>query len=565
MSTLLQDELNAILIGNKLSRARKDAKLTLRQLAERTEEPVSTLSDQERGDASLDINRLERLSKALEKPFSDFFPAIQTEEQRAIADMIDSRWGQIDRLFGLGKDSRRSLLRSVVANPTISRNVVGTIENLLHQFRISNHDIIQALLKAHQQHRGSYFDDTEEEALSFRKDFENQWPLHKPLSRDEVNLLEKLLSDEGYYINSELLGAEPDSRLADVRWIYARDRKAPQLYVNTSLSLPQRAFLYARELYYARNLKGADAPHLPYAEAPPESFGQALDFYHASYFAGAVLIPQPAFEDCFGAFLSQRFDLKSYRDQDDRDRAFKEAFLGCALGATPNTYMVRIGELSHTLGLHDPAVLKAPEFDFIRFDDYRPDPVESNRPRGIRLTRSLNMSSVADIRQVHAHWHYCRRWGVTQLLDQLLFLKENSNLSDGVHLVKAQQARYIEPFNSEEGDSKELFTFSMAYPLSFRRTHRGLSIAFPMNDRFKERVAFWEDFPPSHSVEGAACEICSLASSCQERENIRQYHVGEVDNWKYRENEARVLRRQAIQDFIRKAETQPIVRSAEMK
>jgi hypothetical protein len=234
-----------------------------------------------------------------------------------------------------------------------------------------------------------------------------------------------------------------------------------------------------------------------------DSFGQVLNNFKASYFAGALLIEENALVDALGGLFA-------------RDRWDGQAFLDCMgrFDATPEMFFYRLTQVvPERLGLE--------EIFFLRFhhaagsDDYR-------------LTKVLNLSHVPVPHGIGLDEHYCRRWPSLRLLAHL-----DGPLSEArpsvvgsiplasAHLppatppilpVAAQRSRFL-------NEDATFFVIAVSRPLSLTEGVRScVSLGFLVDDGFRERVRFWADPEVPEVAVNLTCERCGLTpEECQDR------------------------------------------------
>jgi hypothetical protein len=293
----------------------------------------------------------------------------------------------------------------------------------------------------------------------------------------EAELAALLRERWGYEIDHETLPADRD--LAGLRSLYA-EGPPPKLHVNGRLLPTQRAFLLAREVGYRTLGLGARAITSSWLKV--ESFDQVLNNFRASYFAGALLIPEAALVAQLRRFFGAR--------------TFEPAALLSALerfGTTPEMLFYRVTELATKhFGLSD--------LFFVRFQR------DADR-RHPRLTKVLNLSRVAAPHGVATSEHVCARGpGISILEDPAL------RRGRGATPVRAQRSRF-------RSDGVEYFVVAAARPLALKPgAVTSVSLGFLVDERLRAAARFLDDPKVPRLDVDLTCERCPLtARECAER------------------------------------------------
>jgi hypothetical protein len=257
----------------------------------------------------------------------------------------------------------------------------------------------------------------------------------------------------------------------------------PRLLVNERLLPSQKAFIYGREIAY-REL-GLRERAVTGSWLNIDSFGQVLNNFKASYFAGAVLIDEAALEEELAALFGHgRWD--------------GEAFLRCLLrfDATPEMFFYRLSQIvPERFGLE--------EIFFLRFH-------HGTGSDDFRLTKVLNLSHVPVPHGIGLDEHYCRRWPALRLLAKLD--RGHDAHGSGDSPLSVQRSRFLD-------EDATFFEIAMARPLSLSEGVTScVSIGFLVNDVFRDRVRFWDDPGVPEVVVNLTCERCRLTpEECGDR------------------------------------------------
>jgi hypothetical protein len=316
----------------------------------------------------------------------------------------------------------------------------------------------------------------ERAAAAFRQ--AQGWTDGRTPSADE---LRRLLEERyGCRVDEESLASHP--QLHGFRSVFLPG-DAPRLLVNEKLLSSQKSFIYGREIAY-REL-GMEERAVTGSWLNVDSFGQVLNNFKASYFAGAVLIDEAALEVELSAMFA-------------RDRWDGDAFLDCMrrFDATPEMFFYRLSQIV-------PERFGLDEIFFLRF----------HHPMGsddFRLTKVLNLSHVPVPHGIGLDEHYCRRWPALRILSAI---DAGEIERPRAPLVAAQRSRFL-------NEDATFFVIAVARPMSLEEgMQSGSSFGFLVNDVFRDRVKFWND-PAVPEVEvNLTCERCGLLpEECLDRD-----------------------------------------------
>ena len=489
------------ILGLKLRKLRQEKGLSLTDLASRAGMSVSYLSEIEGGRKHPKPDKLIRLAQALGVGYDELVSLQVAEELDPLKTLLGSEFIRefpFD-LFGIEPEDLFALVADV---PSKSAALFQTFLEVGRTYGVQVEHLLFAALSSYQQLRHNYFEEMEKAAAGFRE--AQGWAKGEAPSAED---LRKLLEEQyGCAVDEESLAR--NSQLRGFRSVFLPG-DPPRLLVNERLLPSQKAFIYGREIAY-REL-GLRERAVTGSWLNIDSFGQVLNNFKASYFAGAVLIDEAALEEELASLF-------------ERERWDGEAFLACLrrFDATPEMFFYRLSQIV-------PELFGLEEIFFLRFhhaegsDDYR-------------LTKVLNLSHVPVPHGIGLDEHYCRRWPALRLLADLD--RKGARGSGGrksrgtAPRIAVQRSHFLD-------EDATFFVVAMARPLSLSEGVTScVSIGFLVNDVFRNRVRFWDDPAVPEVIVNLTCERCRLTpEECQDRVAPPRIYLQEQE----REAQARAL------------------------
>jgi hypothetical protein len=464
------------ILGLKLKNLRTDQDLSLKDVSERAGLSISYLSEIEKGKKYPKPDKLLDLSRALDVPFDDLVSLKLDQDLNPIKEVFDSTFVREFpfELFGL---TPRDLFDLTRDEPGKAGALFQTFLDVGRMYDVQVEHFLFAALRSYQQMHANYFEEIEAAADAFRR--AHDWPEDGPVGEDRLRSL--LETEYGYQIDTTTLHADP--HLNELRSVYdASD--GPRLYVNCELLPEQRTFVYGREIGFL-HLGLTDRPRTS-SWIQATSFDEVLNNFRASYFSGALLIPQDRLYDDLDHFFA-------------KEQWAPELLLETLsrYGVTPEMLFYRLTELiPERFGLRE-----------IYFQRFHND-VDTDR---FQMTKVLNMSRVPVPHGLSLGEHYCRRWPAPRLLRRLADLQRSGDTPEQP-LVRAQRSYFL-------GEDAEFFVLSLTRPLALTPgTNSSVSLGFLMDETFRERVRFWDDPAIPRVTVNLTCERCPLTpSECHDR------------------------------------------------
>jgi transcriptional regulator with XRE-family HTH domain/Zn-dependent peptidase ImmA (M78 family) len=347
--------------------------------------------------------------------------------------------------------------------PVRASALLHAILEIGRQYDLKEEHFLRAMLRSYQEIHDNYFPEIEAAAAAFAR--EHDLGAARPL---ELGRLQALIEGRfGYRLETETLAADP--LLSGYRSI-AVPGPQPRLLVNRHLRPRQVKFLLAREMAY--HCLGLTERSYRSTPDEVESFQQVLNDFRASYFAGALLLPQELLvgdlETLFAAATWSPDGLL--------------AMLG-RYEVTPEMLFYRFSELiPQFFGL---------KLHFLRFH---------SSAGGYHLIKRLNMNRLPLPTRLAQSEHHCRRWLVTRLL------REAEHQPPGWErpLVGAQVAEFLE-------SGERFFSLGFARPLALQpHVTSSVSVGFRDEPRLAEVIRFARDPAVPVVIVNQTCERCPL-------------------------------------------------------
>jgi len=250
---------------------------------------------------------------------------------------------------------------------------------------------------------------------------------------------------------------------------------------NDSLSLQQQRFAMAREVGY--NLLGIEDRSYTYSWTDVSSFDQMLNNFKATYFAGALLLPQHA-------LVEDMRDLLSWDTwEPDRFASLMERY-----DSSPEMFMHRLSSLL-------PRYFGMQKLFYLRLN-HKPE-------KDIyHLTKELHLAGLHAPHGTVFNEHYCRRWISISVMRELSELQISKAYKKPI--CSAQISNFIDT-------QKQYFCISVARPLwPTPDVNCSITLGFVVDEEFKQRVKFWNSPNVRVKLVNEACERCAVAD-CNER------------------------------------------------
>ena len=457
-----------VIFGLKLRNLREERGLGLKELSSLAGMSTSYVNEIEKGKKYPKADKIIQLAEALGVPYDEMVSLKLSKKLNPLEPFLDSPIIQALplQMFGL---TPRDILDLVSRAPKEVSALVRTLVEIAGSYDMQVEHFFYAMLRSYQEAHDNYFEDIETAVARFSnvQGLEGDIPI-------SLERLRKILTDDLGVVVEEM-DLERYGGLHGFRSIWVQG-PPPRLLINPHLNARQQAFQIGREIGY-RDL-GLKARGITSSRAEVESFEQVVNDFKASYYAGALLIP----EALLLGDLQGLFSWEKWRP---------EAFLQIMkrFEVTPEMFMYRLTQLiPKHFGLHS--------LYFLRINH------ELNTGRYC-LTKQLNMSGLLIPSEIGPNEHYCRRWQGISLLTGLAGHQGAHGIA--APLIGAQRSRYI-------NNGSEFFHITLARPLTLTpHTNTSVTLGFRLEPHFKAAVKFWNDENISWMEVNESCERCGLS------------------------------------------------------
>jgi predicted transcriptional regulator len=331
---------------------------------------------------------------------------------------------------------------------------------------MSLENFLFAALRTYQRLHNNFFPELEKLAIHFSSTngLEGTTPSFAQL---KTILIEKF----GYRLEENELAHHPV--LNSFRSVL-RDKK--YLSLNDNLAPSQKTFVLAREIGFLE-LGITERPRTS-SWINVKNFDQLVNNFKASYFGGALLIPQEPIAKNLRRFFSEKeWNAKAFMKLLSKHQA------------TPEMLLYRMSQIL-------PGVFGLNSIFYLRFTN-------SEDRLTVNLTKELNMTETLVPYGLGLREHYCRRWLPLRLLKEV---RHNIiPLTAG-----AQRIHFVQ-------SGTRFLLLSMARPLSLAKNRESaIAIGFKIDAKTAGQVSFIGDPGIDEEEVGETCERCPL-TDCSER------------------------------------------------
>ncbi|WP_294307745.1 helix-turn-helix transcriptional regulator [uncultured Chryseobacterium sp.] len=453
--------------GLKLKQQRQKKNWSLQDLAVKTGLSKSYLNEIENGKKYPKHDKIIQLSEALNCTFDDLVSTKLDKSLTPFNEILQSDFFKeipLD-LFGINKNNLISIISDAPKKVTAFINALIEISQ---NYNLGKERFYFAVLRSFQELYDNYFPEIEEKVLLFAR--ENGLQIDKNLQADA---LENILNEKfNYQIQSA--NFEQYGILDNLRSLFIPEKKL--LLLNVKLEKDQKTFILAKEIGF--NVLELKSRPNTYSWLDFGSFEEILNNFHASYFAGALLIPkQKTIEKTSEFFLQNEWNPQHFEN-------LIENFTN-----SPETFYYRLTNiLSSELGIKDLFYLCL---------------VKKKNSDKIQILKELHLNHQQAPHANATNEHYCRRWIAVKNLHHL---KENETLTD------AQISHY-----KDQGISYLVISTSQKNPFS-DGSNRSYCLGILLNSQTIKKINFIKS-PTLKTINvGVTCESCSIAD-CEVRQS----------------------------------------------
>lgn len=454
------------IFGLKLKQQRQKKNWSLQDLAVKTGLSKSYLNEIENGKKYPKHDKIIQLSESLSCTFDDL---VSTKLDKSLAPFNEILQSDFFKevpleLFGINKNNLISIISDAPKKVTAFINALIEISQ---NYNLGKERFYFAVLRSFQELYDNYFPEVEEKVIRFAG--ENDLIISKNLKPE---VLQDILTEKfSYTIQSE--DFEKYGALDNLRSLFIPEKKL--LLLNNKLERDQKTFIMAKEIGF-NVLEFKNRPNT-YSWLDFGSFEEILNNFHASYFAGALLISkEQIIEKTSGFFLQNNWEPESFEN------------LIQSFTRSPETFYYRLTNvLSSELGIKDLFYLCL---------------VKKKGTDKIQILKELHLNHQQAPHANATNEHYCRRWIAVKNLHHL---KENETLTD------AQISHY-----KDQGISYLVISTSQKNPFS-DGSNRSYCLGILLNSQTIKKINFIKS-PSLKTINvGVTCESCSIPD-CEVRQ-----------------------------------------------
>ena len=464
----MEEDYIKLIFGLKLKQIRTDKNLSLFGLSKLTGLSKSYLNEIENGKKYPKPDKIALLSDKLDVPYDQMVSLKLDKNLAPIGDLLRSKILKeipLD-LFGI----KESNLIDIVANAPAKVNAfISTIIKIAQHYNFTKESFYLASVRSFQEANNNYFDELEQSVLKFGKTYHID--LNQEISSRELE--EILVEEYGYIIERNELSKY--EALGTLRSVYVPKTKT--LLLTSEIDEAQRTFIYAKELAYNYLEFKERLYTFPWIKF--DTFDQVLNNFYASYFAGALIIPNAKITDQLNEiFEKDTFDTKLFLNAIATFNASPESFYQRLTNILPKEFNIQ-------------------NLFFLRFT-YKAGSEK------FHLKKELHLSHQHSPRANETNEHYCRRWVSLKVLKDV-----SENKKD--HEFDIQISDY-------QNDGMKYLVFSSATKDPFKENYyRSLSVGLLINKQLQRKIAFLADPTIKSKDVGVTCERCAI-QGCAERQ-----------------------------------------------
>ena len=469
-----------LIFGLKLKQIRINKDLSLFGLSKLSGLSKSYLNEIENGKKYPKPDKIALLSEKLDVPYDQLVSLKLDKNLAPIGELLQSKVLQEIplELFGI----KESDLIDIVANAPVKVTAfISTIFEIAKNYNFSRESFYLASLRSFQEANKNYFESLEQDVIRFAKTYQVDLTQH---NSSDV-LAEILVEEYGYTIKeTELSKYEALGRL---RSVFVPKTKT--LLLSDKILEAQRNFIFGKELAY--NFLGINERLYTFPWIKFDTFDQVLNNFYASYFSGALIIPDDLIKSQIGAlFAKKTFDVEQFFSMIDGFNASPESLYQRMTNVLPKSFHIE-------------------DLFFLRFS-------HKAKSGAYYLNKELHLAHHHSPRANETNEHYCRRWVSIKVLNDIEKTKKE-------HVFDIQISNY-------EGDGTAYLVFSSATKDPFTdQFYRSFSIGLLINKQLKKKLGFLDDPNIRKQTVGVTCERCPI-QDCSDRQAPARYLEKEAKN-----------------------------------
>ena len=466
----MQEDYIKLIFGLKVKQIRTNKDLSLFKLSKITGLSKSYLNEIEKGKKYPKTDKIILLAEAFDVSYDELVSLKLDKNLAPVAEILQSNLLQEIplELFGI---EERDLIEIISNAPMKVNAFISTLIEIGNNYNLTRESFYLASLRSFQEANDNYFPEIELQAKNFLK----QYTLKEKGEIISNELMEEILKEEyGYEIILEDFKQHNKPELAKLRSIYIEKNK--QLYINIETDKDQKRFILAKELGY--NYLNFKERLNTYSWINFKNFDQLLNNFYASYFAGALLLPEDEIvEKLTGIFQNEKHNLHLFLD-----------VLGRYTASPETVYQRMTNLLPKHFSVHD--------MFYLRMTSRR-------NSDNFKLNKELHLHQHQSPQANKTDEHYCRRWGSLNVIKQ--YEKQESK-----HVIDAQISVY--PYH----DNRKYYVISSATTDPFSPEHiRSVSLGILLKSG-QRKIKFLNDANIPAKEVGVTCENCGILD-CTDR------------------------------------------------
>lgn len=463
-----------LIFGLKIKQFRTEKKMSLTELAAESGMSVSYLNEIETGKKYPKTDKIVALSDALDTSYDKLVSLKLAKNLAPIGELLESNILEQLPLDHYGIDINKLIL--LVANSPIQLSaLIATLIEVAQNSEQSKNNFSKTALRIFKEFNENYFEDLENEAERFLKEFNIS-----PVPFIKYAELKTIL-EESYSYKIDRSGINKFPELSELRAVTIKNHRHV-LLMNNKLSDAQMAFIAGKELAY-NYLKIKDRSYV-HSSLRLKTFDQLLNNFKASYFATAILINRN--------LLAADLDKFFKEDKWNGDEFLK---ILDKYNCTTEMFFQRITNLSSKyFGLN--------KFFFFRFNHV----IGTNE---YNLSNELKLNARRNPGANSGSENFCRRWISFKTLKELEnLIKEDNNYSGRIAKICHSQF-----FDSHD----EFLCFSVGQRGNlFDDMVSSITLGFQYEKNPNETIKFAENPEIPFITVNETCERCNV-QNCKER------------------------------------------------
>jgi hypothetical protein len=457
----MEEEYIKLIFGLKLKQIRTEKNLSLFGLSKLSGLSKSYLNEIENGKKYPKPDKIATLSEKLDVPYDQMVSLKLDKNLAPIGDLLRSKiLKEIPlELFGI----KESNLIDIVANAPAKVNAfISTIIAIAQNYNFSRESFFLASVRSFQEANNNYFEDLEEGVLNFAKAY--QIDLNQTITSEDLKDI--LIEEFGYVIKENELNKF--EALGNLRSVLVPKTKT--LLLANDIDDAQRTFIYAKEIAY--NFLEINERLYTFPWIKFKTFDEVLNNFYASYFAGALIIPNAKIKVQLNKiFEKETFDEKLFLNAIENFNASPESFYQRLTNILPKEFNIQ-------------------NLFFLRFTH------QANSDQFF-LKKELHLSHHHSPRANETDEHYCRRWVSIKMLGDIVVSKKE-------HEFDIQISNY-------QDDGLKYLVMSSATKDPFKDNHyRSISVGLLINKQLQRKINFLSDSKIVTQNVGVTCERCTI-------------------------------------------------------